>query len=144
MDPICRSPYRLAALRKCRTKSLTEDRTQSRAQTVQKTLASRTATTEAIGHGGRVVHLAVWCDGKPLTPGAAMTIFFAGFALSISLILAIGAQNAFVLRQGLRGQHVLAVVLALQLTPTPPATLAPPAGRHRRGADECITHPVVS
>jgi hypothetical protein len=23
-------------------------------------------------------------------------------------------------------------VLALQLTPTPPATLAPPAGRHRR------------
>ena len=30
------------------------------------------------------------------------------------------------------GAHVLAVVLALQLTPTPPATLAPPAGRHRR------------
>ncbi len=35
----------------------------------------------------------------------------AGFALSFSLILAIGAQNAFVLRQGLRRQHVLAVVL---------------------------------
>lgn len=34
-----------------------------------------------------------------------------GFFLSLSLILAIGAQNAFVLRQGLRGQHVLAVVL---------------------------------
>ncbi|MFT6452254.1 MAG: L-lysine exporter family protein LysE/ArgO [Halocynthiibacter sp.] len=34
-----------------------------------------------------------------------------GFATSFSLILAIGAQNAFVLRQGLRGQHVLAVVL---------------------------------
>ncbi len=35
----------------------------------------------------------------------------AGYALSFSLILAIGAQNAFVLRQGLRGVHVLPVVL---------------------------------
>ena len=34
-----------------------------------------------------------------------------GFGLGFSLILAIGAQNAFVLRQGLRGEHVLAVVL---------------------------------
>ena len=34
----------------------------------------------------------------------------AGFALSFSLILAIGAQNAFVLRQGLRRAHVGAVV----------------------------------
>ncbi|UWQ20667.1 LysE/ArgO family amino acid transporter [Jannaschia sp. W003] len=34
-----------------------------------------------------------------------------GFALGLSLILAIGAQNAFVLRQGLRGEHVGAVVL---------------------------------
>ncbi|MDG3041967.1 LysE/ArgO family amino acid transporter [Roseicyclus marinus] len=34
----------------------------------------------------------------------------AGFALSSSLILAIGAQNAFVLRQGLRRAHVGAVV----------------------------------
>jgi L-lysine exporter family protein LysE/ArgO len=32
-----------------------------------------------------------------------------GFLLSLSLILAIGAQNAFVLRQGLRGEHVFAV-----------------------------------
>ncbi|MBQ4824206.1 amino acid transporter [Leisingera sp. HS039] len=30
----------------------------------------------------------------------------AGFALGLSLIMAIGAQNAFVLRQGLRRQHV--------------------------------------
>ncbi len=35
----------------------------------------------------------------------------AGFALGFSLIMAIGAQNAFVLRQGLRGQHVLPLVL---------------------------------
>jgi len=36
---------------------------------------------------------------------------FAGFYLGFSLILAIGAQNAFVLRQGLRREHVLPVVL---------------------------------
>jgi L-lysine exporter family protein LysE/ArgO len=36
--------------------------------------------------------------------------WLAGFALSFSLILAIGAQNAFVLRQGLRRAHVGAVV----------------------------------
>ncbi len=35
----------------------------------------------------------------------------AGFALSFSLILAIGAQNAFVLRQGLRREHVFALCL---------------------------------
>ncbi|MGC8203704.1 LysE/ArgO family amino acid transporter [Aliiroseovarius sp. PTFE2010] len=34
-----------------------------------------------------------------------------GFLSGLSLILAIGAQNAFVLRQGLRGEHVLAIVL---------------------------------
>ncbi|MDT5009281.1 MAG: L-lysine exporter family protein LysE/ArgO [Mycobacterium sp.] len=33
-----------------------------------------------------------------------------GFATSLTLIVAIGAQNAFVLRQGIRGQHVLTVV----------------------------------
>lgn len=42
----------------------------------------------------------------------------AGFALGFSLILAIGAQNAFVLRQGLRGQHVLAVCLTCALSDT--------------------------
>lgn len=34
-----------------------------------------------------------------------------GFLVSFGLIAAIGAQNAFVLRQGLRREHVLAVVL---------------------------------
>lgn len=37
--------------------------------------------------------------------------FLAGFQLSFGLIMAIGAQNAFVLRQGLRREHVLAVCL---------------------------------
>ena len=36
---------------------------------------------------------------------------FAGFRLSLGLILAIGAQNAFVLRQGIRREHVFAVCL---------------------------------
>ena len=35
-----------------------------------------------------------------------LTSLAAGFALGLSLILAIGAQNAFVLRQGLRREHV--------------------------------------
>ena len=35
----------------------------------------------------------------------------AGFGLGLSLIVAIGAQNAFVLRQGLVGRHVLPVCL---------------------------------
>ena len=37
--------------------------------------------------------------------------FLAGFMLSLSLILAIGAQNMFVLRQGLKQQHILSLVL---------------------------------
>ena len=42
--------------------------------------------------------------------------FGAGFALSFSLILAIGAQNAFVLRQGLMRQHVGVLVLFCALS----------------------------
>ena len=38
---------------------------------------------------------------------AASTGFFSGLAL----IVAIGAQNAFVLRQGLRKEHVFGIVL---------------------------------
>lgn len=37
--------------------------------------------------------------------------FASGFAASAVLIVAIGAQNLFVLRQGLRGQHIGSVVL---------------------------------
>jgi len=39
-----------------------------------------------------------------------------GYLVAISLIMAIGAQNAFVLRQGLRREHVLAVVLICALS----------------------------
>lgn len=40
-----------------------------------------------------------------------MAIFFTGLTMGLSLIVAIGAQNAFVLRQGLRGRHVFQVCL---------------------------------
>ena len=42
--------------------------------------------------------------------------FGVGFALSFSLILAIGAQNAFVLRQGLMRQHVGALIIFCALS----------------------------
>jgi L-lysine exporter family protein LysE/ArgO len=42
--------------------------------------------------------------------------FLKGFATSAALIVAIGAQNAFVLRQGLKREHVLAVVLVCALS----------------------------
>src|SRR5919109_1097502 len=40
----------------------------------------------------------------------ALTAAAAGFGTGLSLIVAIGAQNAFVLRQGIRRDAVLAVV----------------------------------
>lgn len=40
----------------------------------------------------------------------------AGFGFGLSLIVAIGAQNAFVLRQGLRREHVLIVVAICAVT----------------------------
>src|SRR5687767_6828175 len=43
------------------------------------------------------------------------TAFPAGFAACALLIVAIGAQNAFVLRQALRNQHVVAIVIACVL-----------------------------
>lgn len=45
-----------------------------------------------------------------------MAVWLTGFSLGFSLILAIGAQNAFVLRQGIRRAHVLAVVLTCAIS----------------------------
>jgi L-lysine exporter family protein LysE/ArgO len=42
--------------------------------------------------------------------------FLTGLMLCASLIVAIGAQNAFVLRQGLRREHVTAIVLFCSLS----------------------------
>ena len=44
------------------------------------------------------------------------TSFVPGFLLSLTLILAIGAQNAFVLRQGLRREHVFWTCLTCGLS----------------------------
>lgn len=47
----------------------------------------------------------------PFVPAsAALLTALSGLALGLSLIVAIGSQNAFVLRQGLLGDHVLPVV----------------------------------
>ncbi|SFI39579.1 LysE/ArgO family amino acid transporter [Albimonas pacifica] len=46
-----------------------------------------------------------------MTAAGAWAAGATGFATGFSLILAIGAQNAFVLRQGLRGRHVFWVCL---------------------------------
>ncbi|MEY8831413.1 LysE/ArgO family amino acid transporter [Sedimentitalea sp. XS_ASV28] len=45
-----------------------------------------------------------------------VSTYFAGFALGFSLILAIGAQNAFVLRQGLRREHVFWICLTCSVS----------------------------
>ncbi len=45
-----------------------------------------------------------------------LTSFLPGFVLSLTLIVAIGAQNAFVLRQGLRREHVFWVCLTCGLS----------------------------
>jgi L-lysine exporter family protein LysE/ArgO len=45
-----------------------------------------------------------------------MSIFIAGFSLGLSLILAIGSQNAFVLKNGLKHQHVFAICLVCALS----------------------------
>lgn len=45
------------------------------------------------------------------TASFPLSVSLQGLALSLGLIVAIGAQNAFVLRQGLRREHVGSVVL---------------------------------
>ena len=43
-------------------------------------------------------------------------VYVTGLLMGLSLIVAIGAQNAFVLRQGLRNEHVFAVCLTCALS----------------------------
>ena len=45
-----------------------------------------------------------------------ITAFHTGFFLGLSLILAIGAQNAFVLRHGILQQHVFYIALFCSIT----------------------------
>ncbi|ODV09355.1 MAG: amino acid transporter [Rubrivivax sp. SCN 70-15] len=50
-------------------------------------------------------------NSTPAQASLAFPVFAQGLALSLGLIVAIGAQNAFVLRLGLRREHVGSVVL---------------------------------
>jgi L-lysine exporter family protein LysE/ArgO len=46
----------------------------------------------------------------------SLPVYMTGMTMGFSLIIAIGAQNAFVLRQGLRREHVFAVCLVCALS----------------------------
>lgn len=46
----------------------------------------------------------------------SLSVYLTGLTMGLSLIVAIGAQNAFVLRQGLAGEHVFAVCLTCALS----------------------------
>lgn len=45
-----------------------------------------------------------------------LSIFLTGVVTGFALIVAVGAQNAFVLRQGIRGERVLPVILVCMLS----------------------------
>ncbi|WP_310528873.1 LysE/ArgO family amino acid transporter [Nocardioides sp.] len=45
-----------------------------------------------------------------------LSIFVTGVVTGFALIVAVGAQNAFVLRQGIRGEHVLPVILVCMVS----------------------------
>ena len=51
-----------------------------------------------------------------VVPLSSVLTIASGFATGATLIIAIGAQNAFVLRQGLRREHVLPIVLVCALS----------------------------
>lgn len=51
-----------------------------------------------------------------MIPSAALTALVAGVAFGLSLIVAFGAQNSYVLRQGLLSEHVLTVVVICALS----------------------------
>src|ERR1700722_9326755 len=56
-------------------------------------------------------HTLVGSSVLMMVTAAALTAVVAGWLLSLSLIVAIGAQNTYVLRQGLLREHVLVVVV---------------------------------
>lgn len=62
------------------------------------------------------MHWTAWARARRLRRVLDLPSALAGFGFGLSLIVAIGAQNAFVLRQGLRGEHVLLVVLTCAIS----------------------------
>lgn len=55
-------------------------------------------------------------DGDMEPPSMSLSVYVTGLTMGLSLIVAIGAQNSFVLRQGLRNEHVFAICLACALS----------------------------
>lgn len=51
-----------------------------------------------------------------MSPAEIVAVAALGLGTGLALIVAIGAQNAFVLRQGIRGEHVLPVVLVCAIS----------------------------
>lgn len=47
---------------------------------------------------------------------STFSILLTGYGIGLSLIVAIGAQNAYVLRQGIRAEHVLPIVVICALS----------------------------
>ena len=45
-----------------------------------------------------------------------LSIFVTGVVTGFALIVAVGAQNAFVLRQGIRGERVVPIILVCMLS----------------------------
>ncbi len=58
-----------------------------------------------------------WIEA-PAAPSVVcmLSIFLTGVLTGLALIVAVGAQNAFVLRQGIRGEHVLPVIVVCMLS----------------------------
>ena len=64
-----------------------------------------------------MLHFGRWrSDNLQMTAAPFATAFFQGWLMTAGLIVAIGAQNALVLRQGLNRQHVGPVVLLCTLS----------------------------
>ena len=59
----------------------------------------------------------------------SLSVFITGLLAGLSLIVAIGAQNVFVLRQGLRNAHVFEVSLACSLSDAALIALGVPSFR---------------
>ncbi len=57
-----------------------------------------------------------WIESTPIPTVSGMTTALLGFATGAALIIAIGAQNAYVLRQGLRREHIGIVVAICALS----------------------------
>jgi len=84
--------------------------------------AQRTQLTEVQVHAATLMLLKdpslgfTPLSGQGRRMSSALLAAVSGLALGLALIVAIGAQNAFVLRQGLRGEHVVAVVAVCALS----------------------------